>query len=283
MKKLFTILFFLLSLSSCRMYDRFFNGDVVARVGKDVLYVSDIKDLNIHGFSPEDSAEIVRKYIYSWAKNRLLVDMAESHLSKEDRDVSAQLEEYRQKLLVYRYEQKYVQQRLDTTVTENEYLDYYESNPKSFYAQDPIFQGLYIKISNSSPNDKLIKSLYRTRNMDERDRLAELCYVSAEKYSFFYDEWMSINTLAQKIGLNVGEIKSAFDTRSYFEKSYRGYTYLVYAENYIPQGDMLPYEYCKPSIRNFILGKRKQELITSLERNLLNDAVSSDKLIIYTE
>ncbi len=283
MKKLFTILFFLLSLSSCRMYDRFFHGDVVARVGNDVLYISDIKDLNIQGFSPEDSSEIVKRYIHSWAKSRLLVDMAESHLSKEDRDVSAQLEEYRQQLLVYRYQQKYVQQRLDTVITEDESLEYYESNPKSFYAQTPVFRGLYIKISNNSPNEKLIKSLYRTKDEDERDRLSELCYVSAEKYSFFYDEWTPINVIAQKVGVDVGELKSAFDSRSYMEKSRMGYTYLIYADSYIHQGDPLPYEYCRKSVRDFILSKRKQELITSLERNLLNDAVSSDKLIIYTE
>ncbi len=283
MKITVTILSFLLLLSSCQVYDRIFNEDVVARVGKDVLYVSDIKDLGIKGFSPEDSLELVQRYIYSWAKSRLLVDMAETHLSKEDRDVSARLEEYRQQLLVYRYEQKYVRNRLDTLITEDEYLQYYQSNPESFSAQTPLVKGLYIKISNNSPNLKMIKSLYRTQNEDERDRLAELSYVSAEKYSFFYDEWLSINTLSQRLDISSGEIQSRFDSHNYMEKSYMGYTYFIYAEEYVSKGELLPYEYCRSSIRDFILSKRKQDLITSLERNLLNDALSSDKLIIYTD
>ncbi len=283
MKITTTILAFLLLLSSCQVYDRIFKGDVVARVGKEVLYVSDIKDLGIKGFSPEDSLQIVQRYVYSWAKSRLLVDMAESHLSKADRDVSAQLEEYRQQLLVYRYEQKYVQNRLDTLITEDEYLQYYQSNPESFYAQTPLIRGLYIKISNNSPNIKMIKSLYRTQNEDERDRLAELSYVSAEKSSFFYDTWMSINVLSQRLDISQGEIQSRFDSHNFMEKSYMGYTYLIYAREYISKGDLLPYEYCRSSIRDIILSKRKQELITSLERNLLNDAISSNKLILYTE
>ncbi len=283
MRLYITILGFLLLLSSCKIYDRIFNGDVVARVGKDVLYVSDIKDLGLKGFSEEDSTEIVKRYIHSWAKTKLLVDMAESHLSKTDRDVSSQLEEYRQKLLVYRYEQKYVQQRLDTLITEEEYAEYYESNPASFYAQTPIIKGLYIKISNNSPNVKMIKSLYRTVDEEQRNRLMELSYVSAEKSSFFYDQWMPINSLAQRTGISLGEIQSRFDSHNYMEKSHLGYTYYIYAEDYVSKGELLPYEYCKNSIRDIILSKRKQELITSLERNLLNDAIGSDKLIIYTD
>ncbi len=283
MKIAVSILSFLLLLSSCQVYDRIFHGDVVARVGEEVLYVSDIKDLGIKGFSEEDSLEIVQRYIHSWAKSRLLVDMAERHLSKEDRDVSAQLEEYRQQLLVYRYEQKYVQNRLDTLITEDEYQQYYESNPESFTAQTPLIKGLYIKISGNSPNLKMIRSLYKTQDEDERERLGELSYVSAEKSSFFYDEWLSINTLAQRLDISSGEIESRFDTHNYMEKSYMGYTYFIYAEDYISKGELLPYEYCRSSIRDIIISKRKQDLIVSLERNLLNDALSSDKLIIYTD
>ena len=105
-----------LTVSSCRLYDTLFKGDVVARAGKDVLYRSDIERLGINGFSPEDSIRMVERYIHAWAKDRLLLDMAESRLSKADRDVTSQLEEYRRQLLVYRYEQQYVEQRLDTAV-----------------------------------------------------------------------------------------------------------------------------------------------------------------------
>ena len=99
MRKALLIITFLAAISSCRLYDRLFKGDVVARAGRDVLYESDVEALNITGFSAEDSARIVERYIMSWAKNRLLLDMAESQLSKADRDVEAQLEEYRQQLL----------------------------------------------------------------------------------------------------------------------------------------------------------------------------------------
>lgn len=271
-----------LSVSSCRLYDRLFKGDAVARVGKDVLYRSDVENLNIKGFSPEDSARMVERYIQSWAKDRLLLEMAESRLSKADRDVEAQLEEYRQQLLVYRYEQQYVEQRLDTVVTEAEYRMFYDANPQSFETHVPLMRGVYIKISDNSPNLNPIKSLYRTRVEEDRDRLGQLCYTSADKY-YIFDDWVSLEVIAEEAGMELQEVAGILDDRSYMERSRMGYTYLVSVSDYVHAGSLAPYGYCRPRIRDVILSRRKQELITSLERNLLNDAIGSDKLIIYSE
>ena len=281
MRKALLIITFLAAISSCRLYDRLFKGDVVARAGRDVLYESDVEALNITGFSAEDSARIVERYIMSWAKNRLLLDMAESQLSKADRDVEAQLEEYRQQLLVYRYEQKYVEQRLDTVVSEQEYLDFYEANPASFTTHVPLMKGRYIKMSDNSPNLNPVKSLYRSRIEEDMDRLEQLCYTSAEKY-YFFEDWVGLDAVVEGTGLDVQELARVLDNRSFIEKNFLGYTYLISVDDYVPAGSLAPYEYCRERIRNHILNRRKQELIASLERNLLNDAIVSEKFVIYT-
>ncbi len=281
MRKALLIITFLAAISSCRLYDRLFKGDVVARAGRDVLYESDVEALNITGFSAEDSARIVERYIMSWAKNRLLLDMAESQLSKADRDVEAQLEEYRQQLLVYRYEQKYVEQRLDTVVSEQEYLDFYEANPASFTTHVPLMKGRYIKMSDNSPNLNPVKSLYRSRIEEDMDRLEQLCYTSAEKY-YFFEDWVGLDAVVEGTGLDVQELARVLENRSYLEKDFLGYTYLISVDDYVPAGSLAPYEYCRKRIRNHILNRRKQALVTSLERNLLNDAIVAEKFIIYS-
>ena len=281
MRKALLIITFLVAISSCRLYDRLFKGDVVARAGRDVLYESDVEALNITGFSPEDSARIVERYIVSWAKSRLLLDMALSQLSKADRDVEAQLEEYRQQLLVYRYEQQYVEQRLDTAVTDQEYMDFYEANPASFVTHVPLMKGWYIKVSDDSPNLNPIKSIYRSRVEEDRDRLGQLCYTSAEKY-FFFEAWVGLDAVVEGTGLDVQELARVLDNRSFIEKKFLGYTYLISVDDYVPAGSLAPYEYCRERIRNHILNRRKQELIASLERNLLNDAIVSEKFVIYS-
>lgn len=270
------------SVSSCRLYDRLFKGDVIARAGNEVLYKSDIDALNIHGFSPADSTRMVERYIYSWAKDRLLLDIAESRLSKADRDVEDKLEEYRRQLLVYRYEQQYVEQRLDTAVSEQEYMDFYSTHPSSVITHVPLIKGWYIKISDNSPNLSPVRSLYRSRNEEDLGRLEEMCYTSADKYSVL-DSWTALDALVEGTGMDVQEMARVLDEKSYFETSRLGYTYLISLDGYVPAGSQAPYEYCKDIIRNNILNRRKQELLTSLERNLLNDAIMSEKFVIYSK
>ena len=257
MRKALLIITFLAAISSCRLYDRLFKGDVVARAGRDVLYESDVEALNITGFSAEDSARIVERYIMSWAKNRLLLDMAESQLSKADRDVEAQV------------------------VSEQEYLDFYEANPASFTTHVPLMKGRYIKMSDNSPNLNPVKSLYRSRIEEDMDRLEQLCYTSAEKY-YFFEDWVGLDVVVEGTGLDVQELARVLENRSYLEKDFLGYTYLISVDDYVPAGSLSPYEYCRERIRNHILNRRKQALVTSLERNLLNDAIVSEKFVIYT-
>lgn len=276
------ILLTVLSISSCRFYDRLFKGDVVARAGKDVLYTSDIEALNISGLSGEDSVATVNRYIMSWAKNKLLLDMAESRLSRADRDVASQLEDYRQQLLVYRYEQQYVGQRLDTAVSEEEYREYYETNPASFVTHVPLMKGWYIKISASSPNINPIRTLYTSRGAEDLARLESLCYTSADKY-YVFDSWIGVDALLEGTGMTLQDMSGILEDNGCLEKSSFGYTYLISVDEYIPAGEIAPYEYCRDRIRNHILNRRKQELLSGLERNLLNDAIVSEKFIIYTE
>lgn len=280
MKKVLPLLFLLCSLSSCKMFDRLFRDDIVARVGSEVLYRTDIEALNIKGYSKEDSVRIVSRYIMSWAKSRLLLDLAESRLSKEEKNVEEQLEEYRRQLLVYRYEKSYVEQRLDTLVLEDEYRLFYDANPESLGAQVPYFQGVVVKISMNSPNINTVRSLSRKSDEDSRSRLRDLCYISAEKY-FFLEEWTPLDYISHEIGLDMPEIVKAIENYGRMERESSGYLFIVFADEYVPQGGLIPYSAARNKMKEVILSRRKQELLTTLERNLLNDAMNSSKFIIY--
>ena len=75
----------------------------VARIGHEVLYESDIVRMMPDGVSSADSAAMVSRYINTWALDRLLLLKAEEQLSKAERDVTAEVEEFRSTLLGFRF------------------------------------------------------------------------------------------------------------------------------------------------------------------------------------
>lgn len=284
MKKDLILFVCILSLSSCRFYDKLFNEDVVARVGKNVLYQSDIENLNIkgHGLTPEDSSRAVMQYIYSWAKDLLLMDMAEKQLSEKDKDVEKQLEDYRRQLLVFRYEKKYVEQRLDTAISETQYRALYDAHPENFHTNVSLVKGSIIKIADDSPYLSVVKNLYRSKKPENMQKLEDICYASAEWHKI-YDDWISIEVVAQELDIDISYCENKFAQSLDYITQKDHYAYLVTLDDIIRRGSLAPFEYSRSKIRDIILSKRKQELIASLERNLLNDAIGSDKLIIYSK
>jgi hypothetical protein len=152
------------ALSSCRAISSFWSkGEVVAQVGSDKLYKSEIDALIPVGISPEDSSRLASQYITSWATDKVYLRIAEQQLSKTEKDVTAELEDYRKSLLKYRYEQLYVNERLDTAVSPEHIEEYYLSHKDKFILERPVVKARFLNISQESPALKQIRKRMEQR------------------------------------------------------------------------------------------------------------------------
>ena len=254
----------------------------LARIGTDVLYESEVKKLLPAGITPEDSASMVQRYIEAWSLSRLIIAKAEEQLSKADRDVSAQMEEYRKSLLGYRYEQQYVEERLDTAVTRQEIEEYYNSSPQNFVTDVPVIKGRVIRILTKSPYYEQISKSCMVTDKDDVKSLESLCFDSAEKYNDFGKQWVPVQVLAKECGISTESCENRLKGSDHVWELVEGpVTVLVFIEHVIGSGEMAPLDYYSERIRESIVSKRKQALLSKLERDLLDDALVSRKLKIY--
>ena len=123
----------LIALPGCKAVQDFIHDDeVIAKVGDKKLFLSQLTGVIPKGISPEDSTNLVLQYITTWAKDLIFLDVAEAQLSKEELDVTQELDDYRTSLLKYRYEQRYINERLDTLVTDDQVQAYYEAHKDDF-------------------------------------------------------------------------------------------------------------------------------------------------------
>ena len=281
MKKNFTILFLLILLTSCESIGNMFSGDKVARVGSYVLYERDLRNLIPIGTSPEDSILMVQQYINSWAVQNLKQIKAEQELSSEEKDITAEIEEFKKTLLAYRYEKLYVEQRLDTVITDKECESYYRDNLGFFISSTPIFKARVIKINPLSSNYSQIKKLYKSNKEEDLQRLDELCSEYAERYIDFDGKWIVPQQLADYIGITPDQCSELLKEGNSFEVENPANHYFVYIDIMNNSGKVAPFEYVEPKIKESILSKRKQQLLQSLEQDLLRDAVSNNKLKVY--
>ena len=76
----------------------------MAEVSGEKLYRSDLDAVIPKGISQEDSTYLAKQYINTWASEMVYLGIAEQQLSKTEKDVTKELEDYRKSLLKYRYE-----------------------------------------------------------------------------------------------------------------------------------------------------------------------------------
>ena len=199
----------LLTFSSCRAISSLlYDDEVVAEVGRHYLYRSEVASLIPDGTSEEDSLRLALQYVNSWATDLIFLDVAEAQLTKDELDVSEELEEYRRSLLKYRYEQRYINERLDTMVADSQIDDYYLEHVENFVLEVPVVKARFLRISADSPNLGVIRKKMSSSLIEDLEAADSLSYFSAVKYTDYNGGWTDMVSLSREFGTDYAELLS---------------------------------------------------------------------------
>ncbi|MFW5831157.1 MAG: hypothetical protein ACOCVA_02820 [Prolixibacteraceae bacterium] len=174
-------------------------SDVIAEVGETQLHLSEIAHVLPDDLEKEDSISMAQDYINKWIKRQLLIQKAEENLSVDQKDLSKELEEYRNSLIIYRYKNELMKQRMDTTVSEAQILEYYNANKENFKLSKNIVKAIFVKTPEEfAEPEQLIKWC---TNPAEEDiiELRDYCIQYAKNYAFFTDNWVDFGLVAKSI------------------------------------------------------------------------------------
>ncbi len=280
---LIAILIIVLSaVSSCRAISSLLHDDeVVAQVGDVKLYRAELDALIPKGLSQEDSTGLARQYINTWASDLVYLKIAEQQLSKAEKDVSRELEDYRKSLLKYRYERLYVNQRLDTAVTDEMVEEYYAAHSDKFKLQRPVLRARFLNIAADSPKLKTLKKMMKSSDPNDLLEADSLAYSSALKFATWNNEWIDAAALAGEFGTDYNSMLASMSGGWIEVKDTTGFVRIAYVPEMIRKGELAPVDYAAPAIKDMIISARKKALISGLERDLLNDALENGNFIIY--
>lgn len=270
------------ALMSCRAISNFLHDDeVVAAVGSEKLYRSDLDAVIPKGISPEDSSSLAMRYINTWASDIVYVTIAEQQLSKADRDVSAELEDYRKSLLKYRYEQLYVNERLDTAVSDENIEAYYSRHQEKFILTRPLVKARYLRIHTDSPGLEPIRKKMGSSEVNDLVEADSLAFSAAIWFSTWNNDWIDVAVLAREFGLPYESVMGMMKDGWVRQDDTTGVTSIAYIQEIMDKGEVAPVEYSAPQIRDIIISTRKQNLTSTLEQDLLNDARDNGQFVIF--
>lgn len=269
-------------ISACQLANRGRPSEKpIARVHDKYLFPSDIEDLAGSGLTANDSTMIVKNYIDQWVRMQLMVSKAEENLTEEEKNLRKQLENYRASLLIYKYKQNLLQEKLDTIVSEDEIKAYYEENPSNFLLSAPVIKGVYIKLPRTAPQIWKVRAWYRSDNEDNIEKLEEYCYEHADVYNWYNADWVYFDKIVEQIPVNISNKESFLRYNNRIDVRDSTHQYFLSIRDHRLAGMTAPLSLVSDDIKSIILNKRKINFVQGLENEIYRDAQNRNFFELY--
>ena len=281
MRLLWVSLVLVLFFSSCQGKKTEDKGEVIVSVYGKKLYKTDLENIVYEGISYNDSVLRSKVYIDKWVRNQLLIRQAENNLTTEQLDFSKRLEEYRNSLVINKYETELINQNLDTEVSEDQIYDYYNRNGAEFRLNRDIVQIASVSLPNDSKKKWIFTKLFRDYDSLMIDSLTSLAEKHALSYDFNIQEWRNFEDVINTFDLKVKDNKSFLNEKKFFVVNNDDIYTLVKICDCKLVGDVSPCEMETDRIKYIILSNRKKELLENLYNDLYSKAVQDKAFDVF--
>ncbi len=253
----------------------------LVKVYDQVLYESQLKGLVSQGISEEDSLDIVKKYIDKWILQQLVFHQAQAFLTEEEKDISRQIEDYKTSLLIYKYKQKYADQKLNKEISAQEVEKYYKKNPANFTLNDNIIKGIYIKAPLQAANPSDIRKWCMSDEEQDIKELESFCFKYADDYKYFEEKWVSFDKISKEIPNMPTNLEAILRQNAKFETQDAEHYYFLKVTKFKLVGELAPLSYVEADIESILLNKKKIKLLENLENKIYNEALNKNNVTIY--
>lgn len=268
----------MLLLFSCGRGVQDVGADVLVSVEGHSLLRSEVESVIPRTLSSADSLLVAESYVKKWVKDVLVYDVAEENLGEEMADVERLVEAYRHSLIRYRYQEQLVRERLSAEIRESDVLNYYETNQKKFELKTNLVKGLFLKVPIDAPGLTDLKRWYKSDDASAVEKIDKYSLQNAAIYDYFYDKWMDFEDVMENIPMQLSNPSAYLKANKTLEVSDSSYCYLLNIRDYIPAGQVAPYDYVQPQIMDMLLAQRKQKFLRDFEEELYNDAIRDGKV-----
>ena len=264
--------------TSCRR-----NADpVVAQVYQYKLYNSEVQEGMPIGLSQEDSLAMVRDFIDSWVKEKLVLHEAERHLSPREKNFDREMTDYRNSLLVQRYLDKiWMKDTANNVVSESEIADFARSLDDRYTVEKEIVRVNYVKMPTRSDKLPQVREILfdENRRTEQKDALVAMLGDSIE-YLLDDDEWLYLDDLQNEVSFQIDVQKSGGRGSALrIEKEVGENSVLLVILDYRSQRSVNETKEERASAGMLLMNQRRTQMINQYVQELYDRAMKEGKIV----
>ncbi|MDR1762745.1 MAG: hypothetical protein LBR64_02140 [Dysgonamonadaceae bacterium] len=282
MNRFFAIIIVSLLLFSCKPHRGEADNPAVAKVGNNVLLKDEVTANLPSNLSPEDSLIMANHYIRTWIDNVLLYAVASDNIDNME-EIDRLTEEYRRSLVVYRYQEQLVNEKMPKNVDEQKLHDFYDRNSDMFILDRPLFKGLMLTVPDNSPNIEYLRYWCRALNVS-RKKIEAYCAKNKDVTAYFIDDWTDAAAFARESWPIEGDdLQTLVKTSKLVERREPKYYCFLAVSDVLEPGETAPFEYAKEAVRSVVFNQQKIDFLKKTQDDLYKRASSRGEIEIFNE
>lgn len=279
----FILLTLSVSLFACKKAIQTDEPDALVKVNDRILTRNEVESLIPKGTTSADSLLLAESYIKKWVKDELVLKIAQRNLGSDKETIDKLVDAYRRSLLRYRYQEKLIQEKLSDEIQESDVLTYYDTNKAKFVLDKNLIKGLFLKVPADAPNLSEVKTWYKSGNVASLEKIEKYSIQNAAIYEYFFDKWVDFDEIRNNIPNQISNPESFLRTNKTLEVTDSSFCYLLNIRQVLLKGQVEPFEYAEPRIREILINQRKLDFIKEFEEELYNDALDGGDVIFYSK
>jgi len=255
---------------------------IIASVGDQKLYQSELSFIKSESKSGEDSAKFAGRYVQSWVRKQLLIKEAGKSMAFDEAEINRKLLEYKYALMVYEFEKKYVEENLNSEVNQQEIENYYQINKANFSLKEIIVKVNFVKIEKESSQNKQLERMLRSQNQKDQDTFKEMVINSGANYFLEDSTWIKLDDIIINTPLanHPNKVELVRNNKHVItdDDLYRYYFRIL---EYKLQEQVPPLEFVRDEITKILINKRRIELVDQLQKEVYNRALEKNEFKLY--
>ncbi|MBR2196681.1 MAG: hypothetical protein IJ911_13840 [Salinivirgaceae bacterium] len=268
---------------SCQFWAKNTTVDMIlAKTGSAELTLQQVSKLMPSNLKGADSVQFVQNYVDKWIHNRLMLELAITNIDAEGYEsIENMVNDYRTALLVYKYQQLYIEQNLDTLVLDSQIADHYDKYGNNFLLDSSAVKVVFVQIPNTLANANKIRSLVRNNRPDDLPKLEEYCEKDAREFDMGANWRYLSDAVRQMPRGSIADPKAIAKSGRFVEARDSLYNYYFMVKEFRDVNEQAPLVFAKEKIREILLNHRKNDLIRNLEIKIYVDAVNKQRFTNY--
>lgn len=253
---------------------------LLASVGNEKLYFDDLGSVFHDGMSDEDSLSILKAHVDKWVKLKLKTQQSSTDMSSAQlEDIERQIEDYRNSLMTFNFDIM-LALKVDTIVTKEEVLRYYQENRDKYRLIGPIVKAKIVTYPIGYRQERKLRELMNSNSDEAYYDIIDIVKKGEFKFDDFTSGWYYFKDVLQHIPFTQKKFDDFLVRNKVYEVTEGDSRYIMAVGSYRLTGDYIPVEMVETTIKAAIVNLRRKNYIKEVEDSLYTKSLADGLVVI---